>query len=99
MPEHTKNKISMKHKKKDNSIPQPRLILYNKFIYCMYNALNTVQYNFLLILVVNLCRSAEVFMLLVWLEIKVLLKIFGNINSNQIRTVLCNNFYSKQMRN
>lgn len=65
----------------------------------MYNALNTVQYNFLLILVVNLCRSAEVFMLLVWLEIKALLKIFGNINSNQIRTVLCNNFYSKQMRN
>lgn len=65
----------------------------------MYNALNTVQYNFLLILVVNLCRSAEVFMLLVWLEIKALLKIFGNINSNQIRTVLFNNFYSKQMRN
>lgn len=65
----------------------------------MYNALNTVQYNFLLILVVNLCRSVEVFMLLVWLEIKALLKIFGNINSNQIRTVLCNNFYSKQMRN
>lgn len=65
----------------------------------MYNALNTVQYNFLLILVVNLCRSVEVFMLLVWLEIKALLKIFGNINSNQIRTVLFNNFYSKQMRN